>query len=152
MVLHWKNINSEIMWYHSKFYTISSLANFVCHVAKKEESFPWKYAIHSLETRVQNDQIYYVFSTHLMRNAFLVLSRWLKSHRNMIHPKIPFAQTELCGTVHMCLRVIRYEFYSVEEAAMRKQLVSWEFASVMSNITSLFISKLCISYLIVTKG
>ena len=136
------------MWYYSKFQPISSLANFILRVAKREESFPWKYAIHSLETRVQNDQIYYVFSTHLMRNAFLVLSRWLKSHRNMIHPKIPFAQTSLCGTVHMCLRVIRYEFYSVEEAAMRKQLVSWEFASVMFNITRLFILKVCILCLI----
>ena len=85
-----------------------------------------------------------ILNTFNAKCIFLVLSRWLKSHRNMTHPKIPFAQTELCGTVHMCLRVIRYEFYSVEEAAMRKQLVSWEFASVMSNITSLFISNLCI--------
>ena len=139
------------MWYHS--HSKPSVAtfrkaqfHFTC--CKKEESFPRKYAIHSLETRVQNDQIYYVFSTHLMRNAFLVLSRWLKSHRNMIHPKIPFAQTLVCGTVHMCLRVIRYEFYSVEEAAMRKQLVSWEYASVMFNITRLFVLKVCILYLI----
>ena len=139
-------------------YVISYKLTIYCNVSmvkfrlpcciKKEESFPRKYAIHSLETRVQNDQIYYVFSTHLMRNAFLVLSRWLKSHRNMIHPKIPFAQTALCGTVHLCLRVIRYEFYSMEEAAMRKQLVSWEFASVMYNITRLFVLKVCILYLI----
>ena len=89
-----------------------------------------------------------ILNTFNAKCIFLVLSRWLKSYRNMIHPKIPFAQSSVCGTVHLCLRVIRYDFYSVEEAAMRKELVSWEFASIMFNITRLFILKVCILYLI----
>ena len=72
---------------------------------------------------------YIMYSYHpFNRNAFLVLSRWLKGHRNMIH-QVMVLHKPYCVYYCELVCVIRYDLHSLEHTSMRKQNASWEIAS-----------------------
>ena len=81
-------------------------------------------------TRVQNDQIYYVFLSSFQPKCISCLKQVIKGAPKHDSSGDGFAQTLLCVLLWVgSVCVIRYDLHSLEHTSMRKQNASWEIAS-----------------------